>query len=96
LNPPPLACQLSEILKADYKFPQLHHPLPRIINLSYPSVSALLSRPVLRASADDLGMSSCQVESIRCSMIHDNCCLANRLQWSETFDDVQFLLRCAV
>ena len=49
--------------------------------------------PCIESSADDLGISPGQMESIRCSMIQDNCCLANRLQLSETFDDVQFLLR---
>ena len=49
--------------------------------------------PCIVSSADDLGVRPCQIESIRCSMIQDNCCLANRLQLSETFDDVQFLLR---
>lgn len=75
---------------------QSHHPLPRILHLSDTRISILISRTVLRASADDLGMSSCQMESIRCSMIHDNCSLAYRLQLSETFDNVQLLLRCAV
>jgi hypothetical protein len=64
-----------------------HHPL--LLSLGqHPD-----KPPCIESSADDLGMSPCQMESIRCSMIQDNCCLANRLQLSETFDDVQFLLR---